>query len=466
MLTLVTLTKWFVVLLNCRTDKVVMEFLQEQGSVTALTFRSEPRAPNMLVSGSSSGALVCWDLDKKKLAFVREEAHLGAVVEAKFLPGEPRLVSSGADNSLQMWIFDLPDGSMRLLKGRQGAAGPIRKFDFYGELGTQVLVASEYRGQGLFGRASLIQQHRDKQWSQSVLQKVIANKGASDTFWPGLRKQKRLPPIVDSAFSHIRHFDWAAVVTCHQDYPWAFVWSAATGSLIRKTLCIGPVRQGESPNAICVDVSVCGNFAVVGYEDGSLHRYNMQSGLHRGPFLSDKYEQGEGKQKKVVEVKAHTARVCSVIMTVGSTISACSDPNSAGIKIWNTMSQKLLKTVDLSDVAKGAHIQFIRASAGSDVLVAVAFSDGRVVLVDLDAERVVRQFESVGGASCTDIAFSSDGRWLCVANTTARAAATASTSESTAAGSTISSRSKPSPWAPSAAAAAALAALSQLWCDA
>ena len=71
-----------VALLNCRTDKVVMEFLQEQGSVTALTFRSEPRAPNMLISGSSSGALVCWDLDKKKLAFVREEAHLGAVVEA------------------------------------------------------------------------------------------------------------------------------------------------------------------------------------------------------------------------------------------------------------------------------------------------------------------------------------------------------------------------------------------------
>ena len=34
----------------------------------------------------------------------------------------------------------------------------------------------------------------------------------------------------------------------------------------------------------CVDITSCGNFAVIGYSSGHVDMYNMQSGLHRGSY--------------------------------------------------------------------------------------------------------------------------------------------------------------------------------------
>ena len=34
----------------------------------------------------------------------------------------------------------------------------------------------------------------------------------------------------------------------------------------------------------CVDITSCGNFAVIGYSTGHVDVYNMQSGLHRGTY--------------------------------------------------------------------------------------------------------------------------------------------------------------------------------------
>ena len=31
-----------------------------------------------------------------------------------------------------------------------------------------------------------------------------------------------------------------------------------------------------------VTISACGNFGIVGYADGEVHKYNIQSTLHRG----------------------------------------------------------------------------------------------------------------------------------------------------------------------------------------
>ena len=60
---------------------------------------------------------------------------------------------------------------------------------------------------------------------------------------------------------------------------------------------------------ICaVAVSACGNFAVVGTEGGDVHRFNLQSGAHRGAYKrsdadkdlddDDDDEDGDGKKGK------------------------------------------------------------------------------------------------------------------------------------------------------------------------
>ena len=65
--------------------------------------------------GGNNGQIFIWDLEKKVLKTIVNNAHTNNVTHLQFLPSEPVLVSSSDDNSLKMWIFDLPDGSGRFL---------------------------------------------------------------------------------------------------------------------------------------------------------------------------------------------------------------------------------------------------------------------------------------------------------------------------------------------------------------
>ena len=52
----------------------------------------------LLVVGGASGALTVWNLETQRLQTLVPAAHGGAVTSLHFFAGEPRLLSSGADN--------------------------------------------------------------------------------------------------------------------------------------------------------------------------------------------------------------------------------------------------------------------------------------------------------------------------------------------------------------------------------
>ena len=43
----------------------------------------------------------------------------------KYLQGEPLMITSSGDNTLKMWIFDMPDSGARLLRYLPTAQGPF-----------------------------------------------------------------------------------------------------------------------------------------------------------------------------------------------------------------------------------------------------------------------------------------------------------------------------------------------------
>lgn len=45
-------------------------------------------------------------------------AHDSTVTTLACLPNEPLILSTSPDNSMKLWIFDLPDGGARLLRIR------------------------------------------------------------------------------------------------------------------------------------------------------------------------------------------------------------------------------------------------------------------------------------------------------------------------------------------------------------
>lgn len=106
-----------VILHNLKFDETVMEFTQDWGSITSISFRTDGHY--IMATGSISGHIVFWDLEERKVSS-QLCAHDGPVTGMICLPQEPLIVTSSPDNTLKLWVFDMTNGCARLLRIREG----------------------------------------------------------------------------------------------------------------------------------------------------------------------------------------------------------------------------------------------------------------------------------------------------------------------------------------------------------
>ncbi|XP_066371765.1 U3 small nucleolar RNA-associated protein 21 homolog isoform X2 [Miscanthus floridulus] len=197
---------------NVRYDEELMSFNHQiRGAVTALSFRTDGQP--LLASGGSLGVISIWNLEKRRLHSVIREAHDGSIVSLHFFANEPILMSSAADNSIKIWIFDSNDGDARLLRFRSGHSAPPRCIRFYGN-GKCILSAGQDRAFRLF---SVIQDQQSRELSQRHVAKRAKRLRVKE-------EEIKLKPVVTFDCAEIRARDWCNVVTCHMDTPQAYVW--------------------------------------------------------------------------------------------------------------------------------------------------------------------------------------------------------------------------------------------------
>jgi U3 small nucleolar RNA-associated protein 21 len=300
-----------ILLVNLKQDSVLFAYKQDGGSVTSLSFRTDIGATKspFLVSGSPDGRVHVWnlgqvkeididDLDNddtagstKKVMIRRlentiAEAHMAEVSRVHFLYGEPVMISSGADNSLKIWIFDNADGSARLLRSRQGHQGPSNRIRFYGAI-TNASMREAHDGfscemlssgsDSTFRYFNTALENQNREMSQ---QPVLKKFGLS-------RRNQRLSKMLDFDFTETRQRDWANLVTIHKDDAHAYLWKykdrVITETVLRQPKPLNWITNQKNFST-AVAVSVCGNFAVIGTRGGAIYKYNIQSGLPRGKY--------------------------------------------------------------------------------------------------------------------------------------------------------------------------------------
>lgn len=140
-----------IVLLNLKADRIVMEFSQEYGMVTGISFRTD--GPSTMATSSTNGQIAFWNLDEKKIESTLL-AHHDSVCTLKFLPNEPLLLTTSVDNSLKLWIFDKLDGTPRLLRYREGHSSPPMCIRYHGSKGDSILSAGEDSSLRIFSTIS------------------------------------------------------------------------------------------------------------------------------------------------------------------------------------------------------------------------------------------------------------------------------------------------------------------------
>lgn len=140
-----------IILLNLKAEEILMEFTQEWGEVTGISFRTD--GPPIMATSSLNGQIAFWNLEDRNVNGSLL-AHSEGIFTLKFLPNEPLLLTTSSDNSLKLWIFDKLDGNPRLLRFREGHSAPPQYIRYHGSKGDSILSAGDDSSMRIFSTIS------------------------------------------------------------------------------------------------------------------------------------------------------------------------------------------------------------------------------------------------------------------------------------------------------------------------
>uniref|UniRef100_A0A672KXW3 WD repeat-containing protein 36-like n=1 Tax=Sinocyclocheilus grahami TaxID=75366 RepID=A0A672KXW3_SINGR len=312
-----------IIIHNIRFDETLMKFQQDWGPVTALSFRTDGHP--IMASGSPIGHIGLWDLEEKKFVTQMRNAHTTAIAGLTFLQNEPILITNGADNAIRVWIFDVAGGDGRLLRQRTGHSAPPTKIQHHDQSSLNILSAGQ---DGTLQSFSTVHERFNKSLGHGTLNKTRAKKKGvtNDT--------AKLPAITTFASETARQSDWDGIIACHRGFLVTTTWNYQRGSIGAHKLEPERFNKNRSLNVHAVDITSCGNFAVIALSSGHIDVYNMQSGFHRGHYGKDKAHAG-------------AVRGLSVDALNQLTVSVGADRL---LKIWRFRSKELLHTHTLLSV--------------------------------------------------------------------------------------------------------------------
>lgn len=368
---------------NLKIDESLMKFTQEWGPVTAISFRSD--GSPIMATASDVGHIALWNLEKKRLDSEIRDAHRSSVTGMKFLPKEPLLVTSSPDNTLKIWIFDMPDDSGRLLRLREGHNKPSLKIRFHGSAGMNVLSAG--LDSTLRSFSTVADQMNKSLGQASYNRKVAKKRGVQND--PG-----KMPPINDFTAEITREKEWDNIAACHRGLSIVTTWSYDHSRMGDHKILHDRFKGQKNVTATCITLTACGNFTLIGYDTGHVDMFNIQSGQFRGTYGVEKAHDG----------------IVRGVATDGLNQVTVSGGSDKILKFWQFKEKTLLAKLNLEWGI--AQVIIHRESS----LVAVALDNFSVVIVDIWERRVVRVFSSHEGR-ITDMAFCPDAHWLTVAST-------------------------------------------------
>ncbi|XP_003426057.1 WD repeat-containing protein 36 [Nasonia vitripennis] len=378
-----------IILHNLKVDQTVFELVQDWGVVTSISFRSDGHP--IMATGSLQGHIVLWNLEQRKVESQILNAHFGSVTGLKCLPNEPLLVSSSPDNTLKLWIFDLADGAGRLLRLREGHAEPPTVIRFYGNDGHNILSIS--------GDSSLRIFSTQTETFNKSLGRASYNRKASKKKGRAVDDPLIMPQMTNIAAESTRDKDWDNIATTHLGLGVVTTWSYDKLKMGEHKLLPEKFKFNMNVTATTVTITQCGNYVLAGYNTGHVERFNIQSGVHRSSYGSDKGAH-EGPVKGISVDCLNT-----VVVTAG---------RDGKVKFWPFQALKPNDKEPKTVIDVKESVEWLRAHRENSLL-ATALQDFTIVLIDVDMQRIVRRFEGHTGR-LNDATFSPDSRWLVTAS--------------------------------------------------
>lgn len=356
-----------IIVFNLKTLKKLLHF-KSSYPVTRMSFSNcSSLNLSLLATSTPIREIHLWDLNKKSLHYTITNTDPAS--DLIFLMNEPLLIAtSGSCNSIRMFKFDENTGVPTILKQRTGHGKNPHRIRFYGDNANNeahhILSASESEIKNI----SLLNEHMTKDFSLKNVEKILRNHNSSK--------------ILSFDYNEFRERDWANILLCLRQCEFPILLSYENSSAVNKVI----ERKTKDSYCTSVCISMCGNFGFVGYENGALEKFNMQSGLNRW----------------IVE-KAHSSTIIGIksdgLNSIVVTISL-----DCKLKFWDIYQSTLLKTIELDGIPT-----LLELNRDND-LIAIGLLNSEVHVYDKSSFKLVRQFKN--GGKIKDLCFSKDGKWL------------------------------------------------------
>lgn len=207
-----------------------------------------------------------------------------------------------------------------------------------------------------------------------------------------------MPPITQFTSETTREKHWDSIVGIHSGLVTTTTWSFDKRKMGDLKLLPEKFKEKNRKDfrtvATSLNMSHCGNFVLVGYSNGDIERFNVQSGIHRATYGSPAHKS---------EVRGLWTDNLNQIVISGGVDNY--------VKFWNFKGNTTttVATLKLSD-----SILIFRGHRESSML-CVALEDFSIYIIDYDTKKVVRKFTG-HTAPITDACFSPDSRWLITAS--------------------------------------------------
>ena len=373
---------------NLKSDTTLIKFNQEWGEVVRLSFRTD--GASLLVSTSNLGHMAIWDLENQRLHRQIRDVHRGPITGCEFIHQEALLVTSSSDNRLKIWRFDELNDRGLLLHSREGHSLPPAKIRFYSESGHQILSAS---ADCTLRNFSIYSERLHQSLGTATTNRKLAKRMGSD------KDPYKMNPINDFAFQLTREKEFDNIVSLHENTLEAMSWSGGKCRLGDRRLVHKRFVNVYGIRATAVEMSTCGNYALIGYTTGHIDKFNIQSGLHRASFVT------EDDLQRTLDYDAKYEITCLAVDELSTTLISA---NAKKLKFWSFKSTKLIGCLEFKSSISRLTIN--RQSG----LLAVALSSSEISVVDVETRKVIREFSKLK-SKVNDLVFTNDCKWLIAA---------------------------------------------------
>ncbi|KAL4477996.1 hypothetical protein ABPG72_013404 [Tetrahymena utriculariae] len=372
-----------IVLHDIKKDKTIVSFKINHKPLS-LSF-SKVDQP-LLAIGDEKGSIVIWDLNEKKIFASLKSVFQGSVTSINFMPNEQVFIAaSGRDNAvLQFRYEEYEENKFAVLRRREGVIDSLKQVRFANDLhifGCTSNQESEIRDFSMINECmSVTFSSKDQSKTKLKRKHIYTEQNAAST----------INEILEFSFSMNRANDWANVLTCHKESDKPCIWSSEDHSIIKKDLVLYENLKSKEQNfqITTVYVTKCGNFGVLGLDNGRVIKINMQSGAFQRAFTDE-----------------HEGSITSIFVNSYNKFLITAD-NNGKMVIWDFYAGTKLSEKQYEN----EKIVFIRGSNYSHHFL-VALTDNTIEMWDMLSLKRGRKF-SGHSQKILDACFSHNNKYI------------------------------------------------------